>query len=346
MGADLSYVNQIEDNGGVYRDSNKVKDPFLLFRQRGANTVRVRLWHNPTWYAPLTKNRQLYSDLKDVEKTIQRAKNAGMAVNLDLHYSDDWADPQKQLTPAAWTNLPLSILKDSVYRYTMDVLTHLKNKNLTPEMIQIGNEANAGILHPVGKIVNNDFRNFGELLNSGIKAVRDFSTNSSLKPQIILHCAQLQHAEWWTNGITTGGGVSDFDIIGLSHYAKWSTVGTMAEIGTIVKNLKNKYGKKVMIVETATPWTNQNADNYTNIIAEAAPNYSLSKEEQLRYLKDLTQTVMTAGGNGIHYWEPAWISSPMRDRWGTGSSWDNCALFDFSGNALVGLDFMTFAYKF
>ena len=46
MGADLSYVNEIEDFGGVYKDSNTVKDAFTIFKNRGANTVRVRLWHN------------------------------------------------------------------------------------------------------------------------------------------------------------------------------------------------------------------------------------------------------------------------------------------------------------
>ena len=101
MGADLSYVNQVEDHGGVYRDSGQVRDPFAIFKSHGANVVRVRLWHTPQWQAALN-NGVLYNDLKDVEKTIQRAKAAGMAVSLALHYSDSWADPGKQETPAAW----------------------------------------------------------------------------------------------------------------------------------------------------------------------------------------------------------------------------------------------------
>ncbi len=345
MGADLSYVNEIQDAGGVYKDSNTVKDPFVIFKNHGTNTVRVRLWHNPMWKLAIANNK-LYSDLYDVEKTIKRAKMAGMAVNLDFHYSDDWADPQKQEVPAAWKNATATTIKDSIYNYTFAVLTYLKSKNLTPEMVQIGNENNDGMVHPFGKPVNNSYKNFADIVNSGIKAVRDFSQNSTIKPQVIIHVAQLQNADWWTNSVINVGGVSDFDIIGLSHYAEWSTVTTMEGIGTVIKNLKTKYNKKVMIVEVAYPWTNQNADTYNNILSKTADTYSVSQTEHLRYMKDLTQAVITAGGTGIMYWEPAWITSPMKDRWGKGSSWENAAYFDASGNALPIFDWMNFAYKF
>ncbi|MBL7818960.1 MAG: glycosyl hydrolase 53 family protein [Saprospiraceae bacterium] len=347
MGGDLSYVNQIQDYGGVFKDSSKVKDPFLLCKDRGMNLVRVRLWHTPAWTATIN-NGKMYSDLVDVAKTIKRAKDAGMTVNLDLHYSDTWADPQKQDIPKAWEGLPLSILKDSVYNYTLSVLNYLKARNLTPEMIQIGNENNNGMCWNVGKIVSNNFQPFADLLKSGIKAVRDFSTNSTIKPQVVIHVAQLQTAEWWADGVINKGGVTDYDILGLSHYYQWSTMNNMADISTVIKNLKTKYGKKVMIVETAYSWTNQNGDTYNNIMSDPSkvPTYPLTSEGQYNYMKDLTQTVISAGGSGIQYWEPLWITSPMKDLWGTGSSWENNALFDFQGNALKGFDFMTFAYKF
>lgn len=345
MGADLSYVNEIQDAGGVYKDSNTVKDPFVIFKNHGTNTVRVRLWHNPTWKLA-TSNGKLYSDLYDAEKTIKRAKAAGMAVNLDIHYSDDWADPAKQEVPAAWKNCTATTIKDSVYNYTLAVLNYLKSKNLTPEMVQIGNENNNGMVHPFGQPVNNSYKNFADIVNSGIKAVRDFSQNSTIKPQIIIHVAQLQNADWWNNIVITVGGVSDFDIIGLSHYAEWSTVTTMEAIGTIIKNLTTKYNKKVMIVEAGYQWTTQNADSYNNLLSKTAGTYGVSQTEHLRYMKDLTQTVITAGGTGIMYWEPAWITSPMKDRWGTGSSWENAAYFDASGNTLPIINWMIADYKF
>jgi arabinogalactan endo-1,4-beta-galactosidase len=347
MGADLSYINQIEANGGIYKDSAKVKDPFLIFASHGANTVRVRLWHNPEWMKAFTGGK-MYNNLTDAEKTIRRAKQAGMAVNLDIHYSDEWADPQKQYIPKAWEGLSLAVLSDSVYKYTLNVLQYLEAKNLTPEMVQIGNENNTGMLWPVGKVENENWAAFGTLLKSGIKAVRDFSANSAIKPKIILHVAQLQNAEWWANGVYNKAGVKDFDIIGLSHYAKWSTISSGTEIERIIRQLKMLYAKDVMIVEVAYPWTSQNADNYGNIISgsDSVSGYAITPEGQKKYMIDLTQHIMNAGGKGIMYWEPAWITSGMVEQWGTGSAWDNCTFFDFQGNALPVFDHYNNEYTF
>ncbi|HEX8358249.1 MAG TPA: glycosyl hydrolase 53 family protein [Segetibacter sp.] len=346
MGADLSYVNQVQDYGGVYKDSGTVKDPFVIFKNHGTNVVRVRLWHNPQWLAALN-NGKIYSNLADVEKTIQRAKAAGMAVNLDFHYSDRWADPGTQITPAAWNNLSVAVLKDSVYNYTLGVLNTLKSKNLTPEMVQIGNETNQGMLFNTGKVVNNNFAVFGQLLNSGIKAVRDFSQTSVIKPQIILHVAKLTDADYFANGVIVSG-VTDFDILGISHYYVYSSLTQISSVGATIRALKTKYNKKIMIVETAYPWSSQGADAYNNVISGAAgfAGYGVSAAEQYKYLKDFTQEVISAGGSGVMYWEPAWITSSLKDEWGTGSSWENNAFFDFSGNTLPGIDFMNYPYRF
>lgn len=344
MGVDLSYVNQVQYHGGVYKDSGKIKDPFRIMKDHGANTVRVRLWHNPTWVADLN-NGKTYYDLAATEKTIRRAKENGMAVNLDIHYSDRWADPAHQETPAAWVGLSLDVLKDSVYNYTFRILDYLKSKNLVPEMVQVGNETNSGMLWPVGKVENNNWKNFAVLLNSGILAVRNFSAGCSIKPKIILHVAQLQHAAYWTSSLVSNG-VTDFDILGLSHYAKWSTLSALDEVENKIRSLKAMYGKQVMIVETAYPWTGENADNYPNIIsaADKATGYDISPQDQLRYMKDLTQSIIRAGGNGIMYWEPAWITSRLNDGWGIGSSWENNAFFEFTGNTLPVIDYMCYPY--
>lgn len=346
MGVDLSYVNQVEDYQGIYKDSDAVKDPFLIMKKHGANTVRVRLWHTPKWVAALNGGK-MYYDLAGAEKTIRRAKEAGMAVSLDIHYSDRWADPDHQDIPASWNGLSLPVLKDSVYNYTSNVLNYLKTRNLIPEMVQIGNEVNSGILWPTGKVTGNNWSAFAQLLNSGIKAVRDFSVTSPIKPKIILHVAQLQHADYWTKGIISNG-VTDFDVLGLSHYTKWSTVKTMQAVTDSIRQFVNRFSKTVMVVETAYPFSGDNGDGYANIFsaADTAAGYTLSKQDQFRYMKDLTQAIIKGGGKGIMYWEPAWISSKLNDGWGIGSSWENNAFFDFKGNTLPVIDYMCYPYEF
>lgn len=347
MGSDLSYANVMEEFGGKYKDSNVVKDVYKIFKDHGNNLVRIRLWHNPSWQIAVNGSLK-YSHMADAVKSIQRAKDNGMAVLLDFHYSDDWADPSRQDIPLAWKGLSLNVMKDSLYNYTLNTLKHLQAKNLVPEYVQIGNENNEGMLWTTGKVSNNNFNNFGTLLNSGISAVRKFSETSVIKPKIILHVAQLQNAEWWADGVVNKAGVKDFDFIGLSHYFKWSEIKTMAEIKTIIAGLKSKYNKDIVVVETAFPWTSQNTDSYQNIFSgsEAPEGYTISKEEQFRYLKDLTQTIIDGGGKGIIYWEPAWISTSFKDRWGNGSSWENNTFFDFDGNVLPAIDYMNAEYKF
>jgi arabinogalactan endo-1,4-beta-galactosidase len=144
---DLSYVNQVEDHGGVYKQSGEAADPFEVLSDKGANLTRVRLWHNPDWVKDVYgQATPLYSGLADLAKTIERAHQSGMAVLLDFHYSDTWADPGHQDVPAAWKNITnIGVLCDSVYNYTYNTLDYLKNKDLLPQMVQIGNETNPGM---------------------------------------------------------------------------------------------------------------------------------------------------------------------------------------------------------
>jgi len=357
MGADLSYVNQVLDHGGVYRDSGSVMDPYQIFADYGTNVVRLRLWHDPEITTEVygESATQMYSDLHDVEKSIRRAKEHGMAVAVDFHYSDFWADPGRQEIPEAWKEIKdIAVLQDSVYQYTKRTLLHLNERGLMPEMVQIGNEINCGMLFtnapsgfPALNVCNGNWKNLGGVINKAIQAVREVSESSDINTRIILHIAQPENVEWWFDNITASGGVADFDIIGFSYYALWSDV-PLGEISTKVLNFRGKFGKDVMIMETAYPWTMENADTYANIFGPASlvPGYPATPEGQKNYLIDLTQEVITGGGKGIFYWEPAWITSNLKDPWGTGSSWENNAFFDFDGNALPAFTFMTYNYDF
>lgn len=348
FGADLSYVNQVLEHGGIYRDSSQVRDPYQIFANHGANLVRLRLWHHPDWTRTVygQAGTKMYNDLEDVKVAIARTKAAGMAVNLDFHYSNSWADPHKQAIPAAWQNLEPAVLEDSVYAYTRKVLEELSRSGLMPEMVQIGNEINPGMLLPVGNYYLNGWQQLGKLINAGIRAVREVSEASGIKTQIILHIAQPENVEAWFRGATSLGGVTDFDIIGLSYYCKWSEV-QLTQLSGYISDFRKTFGKTVMVVETAYPWTSEGADQYNNIFSQSdgAVGYPLTTEGQYKYLVDLTQAIMDGGGMGIMVWEPAWITSQLRDLWSVGSSWENCTFFDFQGNTIKGIDFMTYPYS-
>ncbi len=322
LGADLSYVNEIEDCGGFYSLNGVKTDPFLIFKNSGANIVRVRLWHNPTW----TK----YSNYADVEKTIRRAKEAGMNVLLDFHYSDDWADPHQQIIPAAWAAITdENILLDSIYNYTYQTLKKLDNKGILPEMIQVGNETNIEILQskPHQETDSINWKRNIALLNRAIKAVND-AYSKSTKPKIIIHIAQPENALVWFEKAFKNN-ISGFDIIGLSYYSKWSEY-SIGELNKAISKLKSKYGKDVMVVETAYPWTLQNFDQANNILDQDAlvEGYPATPVGQLNYMTDLTKAVVNGGGIGVVYWEPAWITSQCKTRWGNGSHWENASFFN------------------
>ncbi len=151
-GADLSYVNEMEDCGATYKNSNgTLQDPYAIFKNEGANLVRLRLWHNPTWTN--------YSNLQDVKQSIQRAKNQGMHVLLDFHYSDTWTDPSQQQIPAAWLNSVdnTEALGNLLYNYTYNTLLELFNENLLPNIVQVGNEINPMILQDGDLVLGTKF---------------------------------------------------------------------------------------------------------------------------------------------------------------------------------------------
>ncbi|NJM25181.1 MAG: hypothetical protein HC859_06440 [Bacteroidia bacterium] len=165
---------------------------------------------------------------------------------------------------------------------------------------------------------------------------------STIKPEIILHVADPKNVNWWFDNIRFSGLVTDFDRIGFSYYPLWHTTIPLRDIEAMVKGFVKKYEKDVMILETAYPWTNAGADSYTNLFGGAPlAGYPFTTAGQSALMTDLAKAVINGGGAGIVYWEPDWITSPMKDQWGTGSSWENATFFDFDGNLHDGINFMT-----
>jgi len=340
-GADLSYVNEMEDCGVRYRNNGTEQDPYAIFAGAGANLIRLRLWHSPAWYDDLNDGNR-YGDLADVKRSIVRAKEQGVDVLLDFHLSDTWADPSRQVAPAAWTGIvdDLPVLNDSLYNYIRYTLSALAADGLLPEMVQIGNETNKGILQSDAADAAGwalDWPRNAKLFKRAIKAVRDVERATGKDIDVALHIAGPNNAGWLLDGFQEHG-VDDYDVIGLSYYWAWHQPLTITETGDIVARLKTDFpGKKVMILETGYIWTNENNDTANNIISSVQSGYApASPDNQKRWLIDLTQEMISRGADGVIYWEPAWVSSACRTQWGQGAHQENAAFFDFGNNVLPG----------
>jgi len=343
LGADLSYVNELEDCGGAWREHGKPQDVFTLFHAHGANLVRVRLWNHATW----TK----YSNLDDVKKTIRRAHAAGMQVLLDFHYSDDWADGDHQVIPAAWATIgDPQALAQALYQFTYDTLMALDHDGLMPEQVQVGNETNGELLGQANWVKDKrpiDWQRNALLFNAGIRAVHDAGKAGQRMPRAMIHIAQPENLLPWFEAATKAG-ITGYDLIGISYYAKWSKY-SLKGLGAVIKALRAAYSAEVVVVETAYPFTLEGADESPNLLGADSliAGYPATPDGQLRYLVDLTQLVKDNDGSGVVYWEPAWISSTCHTRWGKGSNWENATFFNFrkKDELLPGIDFMQHAYR-
>lgn len=330
QGADLSYVNELEDVGVKYHKDGSEVDPFTLIHSYGANIVRLRLWHNPTWTN--------YSTLDDVKRSIRRAKSAGLDVLLDFHYSDTWTDPQQNLVPAAWKPVVKysSLLADSVYNYTYRTLEHLNSVGLLPVMVQIGNETNFNIM----VADNNDLEpvNFArnvKLFNAGLKAVSDFNAKYGKQIMTMLHVAlDPGSAATWLSRHKRYG-LNYFDLLGLSYYPQWQGY-TPAELGNFASSLHTNYGTRLFVAETSQIWTRAWNDNNHNLMSKMCAGYPDVPSPQLQkdYVTEIKRALINNGGAGFCVWEPFWVSASNKTLWGVGSNWENATFFDFNNNLL------------
>jgi arabinogalactan endo-1,4-beta-galactosidase len=198
-----------------------------------------------------------------------------------------------------------------------------------PEMVQVGNETNPELLGGKETQPINWERN-ARLLNAGIEAVHEAGGAGSMAPRIMLHIAQPENILPWFDAATKAG-VHGYDIIGMSYYSKWSK-WNLAQLKSTIAEAKKRYGKDIIVVETAYPFTLENADPMPNLLGKDAliPGYPATPDGQRRYMINLTQLTIDAGGIGVVYWEPYWVSTQCRTPFGQGSAWENATWFDYS----------------
>ncbi|SDS05311.1 beta-galactosidase [Mucilaginibacter mallensis] len=241
LGADISFLPELESKGETFSDNGTPGDAIEILKAHGFNYIRLRIFNEPAnskGYSP----GKGFCDLEHTKAMAKRIKAAGMKFLLDFHYSDYWADPQQQNKPAAWVGQDFTTLKKSLYDYTVKVMTELKAQGTTPDMVQVGNEINHGMVWPDGAINNLD--SLAQLIYSGVKGVKTVSPSTI----IMLHIAlggQNAEARFFLDNMTARK--VPFDVIGLSYYPKWH--GTPEDLKNNMADLAKRYKQEVMVAE-------------------------------------------------------------------------------------------------
>jgi arabinogalactan endo-1,4-beta-galactosidase len=325
-GVDISALPEIEQYPVSFSSNGQTLPLLKILKNNGVNLIRLRLWHTPA---------TAHSALPEVLALAKRIQQENIAILLDIHYADTWADPGTQMPPAIWQGLSAVILADSVYQYTRKVLTAFKVQNTLPAMVQIGNEINSGLLwneSKVGGAFNHQWTTLANMLKSGIRAVQEVAPEA----QTMIHLAGTESAQWFFDNLKAYQ--VNYDIMGISYYPWWHGKDLNA-LQTTLTNLTNRYDKPVIVAETAYPWTLGWNDWTNNIIGQESQTiagYPATPAGQKQFLTDLKQKIKAIPnekGIGFCYWAAEWIA--FKGTEGTNASpWENLALFDFESKAL------------
>lgn len=241
LGADISFLPELEARGIKFSDKGVEKDAIEILKDHGFNYVRLRVFQNPSLPAGYSPGKG-FCDLPHTLAMAKRVKAAGMKLLLDFHYSDYWADPGKQFKPEAWKSLDFAALKETLYDYTRDVMLQLKGQGTTPDMVQVGNEINHGIVWPDGNVANPD--GLAQLLNAGTKAVKSVDENVVMMLHVALG-GQNHESVFFVDEMLKRN--VHFDVIGESYYPKWH--GTLDNLRDNLSDLIRRYNKDVIVVE-------------------------------------------------------------------------------------------------
>jgi beta-galactosidase len=291
VGADISFLPQLEDRKIKFSDKGTEKDAILILKDHGFNYVRLRIFNDPARDSGYSRGRG-FCDLAHTKDMAKRVKAAGMKLLLDFHYSDTWADPGKQYKPAAWRNLSFDQLKKALYDYTKSVMQELKDQGTLPDMVQVGNEINHGMVWPEGNINHPD--SLAQLVAAGVAAIKAVDPNVI----IMLHVAlggQNDETVFFIDQMLKRA--IQFDVIGLSYYPKWHC--TLDDLRDNLHDLERRYKKDLIVVE-----------------------YSAKKRE----VNKLAFEIPNGRGKGTCIWEPLSTWEKVFDT--TGKSNDLIAIYD------------------
>lgn len=330
FGVDLSFLDEYLEKGYSYKIDGVEKNVWDIYRENHVNYVRFRVWNQPV---------KGYCSVDRTLKMAKIAKKNGLKLLIDLHYSDDWADPSKQYPPKEWSRLKFPALKKEIYRWTRLVVKEFEENETPIDIIQIGNEITNGFLWNYGKLNGNDgkqWKQFTELLKAAIRGVKE-AGGGDLIPQILLHIDQggRRSVSSWFFGKIEEYGV-DFDLIGLSYYPFWH--GTLKELERNLRYLGRTYQKDILILETAYPWTLKSFGGENNFVWEGTPlpeEFPATPAGQRKFLEALVKTVRNSEkGKGVFYWAPDYV---YVKNFSTPNPYENLTLFDQNFNLLEGI---------
>lgn len=361
-GMDASAVLSIEKSGAKYYGfDGKEQDVFQTLAEAGVNYIRLRVWNDP-----YDEDGNGYgggnNDVATAVELGKRATKYGMKVSIDFHYSDFWADPKRQHAPKAWEGMTAEEKADALYTFTKDSLGEILDAGVDVGMVQVGNEINNGMSGET------EVASIMKLLTAGSKAVRESAADYGKDIQVAVHYTNItdnDQVDTMAANLKEYG--VDYDVFGLSYYPFWD--GTNENMQKVAKNIMDKYGKQVMIAETSYAYTTEDGDGFDNSfdgIEGAVAGYAATVQSQATMIHDICADANEVGVIGVFYWEGTWIpvgsksqdNSKLWEKYGSGwassysagydpddagiyyggSSWDNQAMFDFTGHPLASLN--------
>lgn len=306
MGADISSMISELDSGVVYRDYDgkaltTLDDVVNFLAEQGINHIRVRVWNDP-----YDSNGNGYgggnNDVTKAKKFADACRKAGIKMLVDFHCSDLWTDPGKQQAPKAWKDYTLDQKAEALTKFIEESLTTIDPTKDVVDMVQVGNETTGGF------IGETNVANMCTLFSAGSAGVKAY--NSAVKVVIHVESPQKGSVTKWAKNLSDNN--VDYDIIATSYYPYWH--GTLSNLESEFETVKNTYKKDVMVAETSYAYTLEDSDGHENTVRvgnnDSGDNVTepFTEQGQATYIRNLINAVNKAGGLGVYYWEPAWLT--------------------------------------